>query len=748
MPLMRGANAKWLVAALVLLPAVPATGQSALSGEPLHINRTSGTIRIDGRLDDDGWRDAARVETWYETNPGDNIEPSVGNLALLAYDDRFLYAGFEFADPDPSSIRAPLGDRDNVPGFTDYGGVILDTRHDGHSAMMMLCNARGIQYDAITDDSSGEDSSPDFFWDCVARITDKGWTLEIRVPFSSLRYRSTNPQTWGILLYRNRPRDFRYQIFSARLPRGGNCFVCRSNPLLGLSRLPEGGHIVIAPYFNASDAAVPIGSLGTELARQPVNPEFGLDLKWAPDADNVVDATVNPDFSQVESDTAQISANERFALFYPEKRPFFLEGVDLFATPIQAVYTRTITAPSWGGRATGKAGGVRYTALVAEDDGGGTVIVPGPINSEFAVQMFKSTVLVARAKRDIGLSYLSVLATDREGHDGGGYNRVAGPDFQWRPSGSDNVKGQWLWSSTKTPDRPDLTPSWTGETLASHAAHLEWSHNTEHLDWFTFYKDFGDEFRADTGFVPQVGYRHLLGHGGWTFRPTNFLSRLRTFATVDRQNDLNGALITREIEIGAGMDTKLNGFMQYRFLDDRTRLGAPGDTERAQRVAYIVRISPSRVFAQLSADGRVGEEFDFANNRLGHGAIVNLLARVDPTKNLELEMVQNQQLLSVQGQRLFTARVSRVRGVYTFTPRSFIRAIAQYVSTKRDPALYLETVDAESGFMASSILFAYKLNWQSVLFVGYGDDRELSDLSKLEKSSRQAFVKVSYAFQR
>ena len=746
MPLMHRAVVLWALACLV---STAAFGQTAFSGEPLHINRTSGTIRIDGRLDDDGWREAARVEKWYETNPGDNIEPNVGNMALLAYDDRYFYAAFEFADPDPSSIRAPLGDRDNVPGFTDYGGVILDTRNDGHSAMMMLANARGIQYDAITDDSSGEDSSPDFFWDCVARITEKGWTLEMRIPFSSLRYRSNNPQTWGVLLYRNRPRDFRYQIFSARLPRGSNCFVCRSNPLLGLSGLPQGGHIVLAPYFSASDAALPVGTLGTPLSREPVNPEFGVDLKWAPDADNVVDATVNPDFSQVESDTAQISANERFALFYPEKRPFFLEGVDLFATPIQAVYTRTITAPDWGGRATGKVGGVRYTALVAEDDGGGTVIVPGPVNSEFADQAFRSTVMIARAKRDIGLSYVSLLATDRENHDGGGYNRVGGPDFQWRPSESDNVKGQWLWSSTKTPNRTDLTPSWTGETFSSHAAQLEWNHNTEHLDWFTFYKDFGDEFRADTGFVPQVGYRHLLGHSGWTVRPKDFfLSRLRTFGTLDEKDDRNGFLIERELELGAGMDTKLNGFMQFRFLDNRSRVGGPDDSERAQRFAYIVRLSPSRVFAQISADGRVGEEFDFANGRLGHGAIVNLSAQVDPTKNLEIQLVQNQQLLNIQGQRLFTARVSRVRGVYTFTPRSFVRAIVQYVSTERDPALYLEPVDHEAAFLSSSILFAYKLNWQSVLFVGYGDDREQSDLSRLEKSGRQAFVKVSYAFQR
>src|SRR6185503_9396747 len=158
MRLMRRAMATWVLAALAIFSAEPAAGQTALSGEPLHINRTSGEIRIDGRLDDDGWRDAARVARWYETNPGDNIEPNVGNLALLAYDERYFYAAFEFADPDPSSIRAPLGDRDNVPGFTDYGGVILDTRNDGHSAMMMLANARGIQYDAITDDGSNEDS--------------------------------------------------------------------------------------------------------------------------------------------------------------------------------------------------------------------------------------------------------------------------------------------------------------------------------------------------------------------------------------------------------------------------------------------------------------------------------------------------------------------------------------------------------------------------------------------------------------
>src|SRR5262249_34011917 len=149
-----------------------------------------------------------------------------------------------------------------------------------------------------------------------------------------------------------------------------------------------------------------------------------------PNADNTLDGTLRPDFSQIESDTAQISANQRFALFFPEKRPFFLEGVELLSTPIQAVYTRTITAPDWGGRATGKLGGVNYTALLANDAGGGSIVIPGANSSSLAAQDFRSTVFIGRARKDLGaLSFVSVLTTDREnGPDG--HNRVIGPDFQ------------------------------------------------------------------------------------------------------------------------------------------------------------------------------------------------------------------------------------------------------------------------------------------------------------------------------
>ncbi|HVT05603.1 MAG TPA: carbohydrate binding family 9 domain-containing protein, partial [Thermoanaerobaculia bacterium] len=192
----------------------------------IQVQRAAGSISVDGDLSDPGWAGAARVDQWWETNPGDNTEPKVKSVGYLTYDDKFFYAAFEFSDPEPSKVRAPYGDHDNVSGnLDDYAGVILDTRNDGKTAMMFLANPRGIQYDAISDDTSGnEDNSPDFYWDSAGRITKDGWTLEIRIPFSSLRYNQGDPQEWGVLLYRNRPRERRYQMFANKIPRGSNCF--------------------------------------------------------------------------------------------------------------------------------------------------------------------------------------------------------------------------------------------------------------------------------------------------------------------------------------------------------------------------------------------------------------------------------------------------------------------------------------------------------------------------------------------
>ncbi|MBW8862574.1 MAG: carbohydrate binding family 9 domain-containing protein, partial [Acidobacteria bacterium] len=518
---------------LVFTQAHTLLAQTSLAGETLHISRATGSIKIDGELSDEGWKGAVPVATWYEVNPGDNTPPKVRNIGRIAYDDRFLYAAFEFDDPNPRAIRAPYSDRDDSGGgFYDFGGMFVDAGDSGRTATLFAVTPRNIQQDSVIDDASGEAISPDFFWESATKITARGWTLEMRIPFTSLRYQNGDPQTWAILMYRNYPRENHYQFFSAKLPRGYNCLICHANTLEGLQRLPGGGHLVAAPYVSSTSS-----------------------------------------------------------------RSFFLEGVDLLQTPIQAVYTRTVTAPAWGGRITGKEAGVRYTALVVEDEGGGSVVLPGARGSSFASQDFASTVFVARAKRDLGRSFVGALVTDREGRESASYNRVLGPDFQWRPNGTEAITGQWLVSDTRTPNRPDLTHEWTGQSLTSHAGQVQWTHTTTRLDSSAMFKDVGDGFRAEAGFVPQVGYREASAGAGWTFRPTGFASKLRTFVEVDRQVDRAGELIGRDLQTGVAMNTRWNGFMLFRYIDDDIQIGNRSIGRR--QLGYSAQFSPSRLLSTV-----------------------------------------------------------------------------------------------------------------------------------------------------
>ena len=238
------------LAIAVLLAARAAAAQTALSGDTIHITRADraasrSTATCPTRLA----RRDARSRSGTRRIPATTLEPKVKNVGYLAYDDQVLLRRLRVRRPesvgDSRAVRRP---RQHQRQLHRLRRLILDARNTGTSAVLFLATPRNIQYDAIIDDASGEDSSPDFFWDSAARITDHGWTLEMRIPFSSLRYKNGDPQTWGILLYRNYPRDLHYQFFSARMPRGGNCFVCRANIADRARAAAAGGHLVAAPY--------------------------------------------------------------------------------------------------------------------------------------------------------------------------------------------------------------------------------------------------------------------------------------------------------------------------------------------------------------------------------------------------------------------------------------------------------------------------------------------------------------------
>jgi hypothetical protein len=716
------------------------------------IQRANGPIAMTGDLSSPGWQGLQPDTVWYETNVGDNAPPQVRNVAYLTYDDKYFYAGFEFEDPNPKGVRAPLGDHDNVNSSTDYAGVIIDSHNDGKTAQMFLANPNGVQYDALTNDATGEDNSPDFYWDAAGKPTPTGWTLEIRIPFTSLRYANESNPTWGILLYRNYPRERRYQFFSARLPRDVNCFICNSSKLTGLTNLPKGSHLILAPFATAQQSSFPTGDLGTPLKAEDLKTRVGGDLKWSPASSITIDGTVKPDFSQIESDAAQIVANERFALFYPEKRPFFLEGVDLLSTPFQAVYTRTITAPLDGLRATGKIGSTAYTALATHDQGGGLVILPGPLGSGAALQDFDSNVEVVRVRHDLGQSFVSLLATGRE-IEGGGHNIVTGPDFSWRPKPSDSFSGQALWSQSHTPNRTDLASEWDGRNLSDWATRLAWSHNTQHPDWYLQLQDLGPEFRADDGFIPQVGYREAYLDAGYTIRnPKAILSRIRFFTTDYYDAEPDGTALNQRVSVGTGADGAFNSFTRIELNHDNARVGGAWLKRFRPRVYF--QAVPGRVLNGISIDSYFGQEIDFDNAREGHGATIIGSLTLRPGNHLELAASASTRWLDVDAPgggsgRLFTAQVERLRATYAINSRAFVRLIGQYVETHRDTTLYSFSVDRKNANFSSSALAAYKINFQTVIFVGYGDARTYTDVTnKLELGGRQAFAKISYAWQR
>ena len=729
-----------LLAAVTLTarPVVPQATQEAAPPvpPPLTLARATGPVNVDGRLDDAAWAGATRIETFFETVFGDNRQPAVGTLALLLYDDRALYVGLRCDDPRPDLIRAPYVERDAVIGTDDNVAVFLDTRNDRRSAQEFRVNPRGIQGDAVYNDANGnEDFSPDFFFDSAARVTAQGWEAELRIPLSSLRYGGGDPQSWGVIVWRNYPRDRRYAIYSSPQPRGANCLICRSRELTGITGLPAAGHLVAAPYVSGQSSAL-APEPGAPLGDAQGEADAGIDLKWTPSASTALDATVNPDFSQIEADVAQIAVNTRFALFYPEKRPFFLEGVDLFDTPIQAVYTRTVTSPRWGARATGKLGSSSYTALLTQDRGGGSVVLPGPTGSSFAPQDYRSLVGLARWRRDLGGSFLGLLYAGREVEDGGGHNRVVGPDGQWRPSQRDTLAGQLLFSDTREGD----------SAFAGHGLHLEWQHSAERVFWSLRYRDFADGFRDDQGFVPQVGYRAGRASLAWPRYPQGFWSFLRPMLLANAEWDRGGRLISQS------MLAELMGFGRKNlqaFVDpivERTRVGeALLDTTA---VAFGLQVDPGRRLPRVGMDGTAGQRVDYAEARVGTGADLRLLATLRPHDRLTLELNSALSWLDVAGGRLFTAQVQRAKLQYHLSARCFVRLVGQYVETERDPTLYASPVaEREAGFSGSALL-SYRVDWQTSLFLGYGDERALDPDQRLSQTERQLFVKLSYALQR
>lgn len=719
-----------LMAAVILFALHCQASPVAEVNRNREIPRLQSEAVIDGVLDDPVWQKALPVETFYEITPGDNVPPVVQTVAYLWYNDRALYVAFYCYDPHPQEIRAVFSERDSVFSDQDLVQFDLDTRNEEKSSFIFRTNPRGVQADAIFSEANGlDDFSPDFSFDVKARIVKDGWIAEFRIPFSSVRY-STNVEQWGITLFRNYPREYRRQMTSLPIPRGANCWLCYNLKLNGMTELPASRYFLAVPYATVQDR--PQDATGVEA-------NTGIDLKWIPTNNVTLDATVNPDFAQVESDVPQIAVNSRFALFYPEKRSFFLEGADLPATPLTAVYTRTITSPAWGARVTGQAGNSAYTFLVTEDEGGGSRIIPGPVSSSLVPQRGRSTAAIGRWRMTLGDSLAGFVFTDRESDSG--FNRLLGPDFQWRPNETNQVTGQFLLSSTEDefirPEHPAST---------DYAMLLSYRYRSSSTGILLDYQRLGHDFRADNGFIPQVGVERKAATFLKDYYPESWLTQLETGLTVDYVVEVDDQTVSRSTFPYVSVNGKWNSSLLLQYhMREQVRTG--NRLLEYNYLYYEFGFQPSQRFSNISISGQLGDQADFVNERVGRGGVLSLNAAFRPTIHLTTEIQTERQWLNIGNDRLFTADVAQLKAVYHFSSRMFLRFIGEYSRIQRNPRLYREPIDQREGLWGGSILYGYRFNWQTAIYVGYSDELLLMDSTRYERGKNHFFVKLAYAFE-
>jgi hypothetical protein len=738
--------------ALAAQDAVPAAQPADESAPPagprptFRVQPAAGEIVIDGSLSERAWSGPPTFTLDYETNPGDNVPPPVETEVWITHDEGRLYVGIRAHDPHPERIRARLRDRDNA-FQDDFVGVVLDTFDDQRRAFEFFVNPLGVQMDLIQDDVTGsEDASWDTVWDSAGRLTPQGYEVEMAIPFSSLRFPPRDgEQTWGLDALRVWPRDQRHRIGLNPLPRGTNCYLCHGAKITGLAGISPGRNVELAPTVTGVD--VSSRSDPSQPFDRDSEAQAGLTARWGITPGTTLGATINPDFSQVEADAAQLDVNTQFALFFPEKRPFFLEGADLFDTRINAVHTRTIAAPEWGLKVTGKSGRHAYGAIVAEDSRT-NLLIPGSQSSSLHFLDDDNVSSILRYRRDLaGSSALGGLFTSREG--GGYFNRVAGVDGLFRWGEGTTLRVEALGSQTEYPLGLGSGPGLglPGETLEGAAIRAAYRRQRRGGTAYVQYEDVSPDFRADLGFVPRADFRTGFGMAEkywYSDDGERWWSRLTVGVESTLTDDHGGEPLQRQVSPFAWFRGPRQSFGHiYVGLGSSWFEGQEFDRNF---VILSGEVQATRsVF--LGFNSRIGEEIDFANARQGDLLRLRPSARFDLGRHLRLSLAHSFESLDVEGGRLYAANLSEMRATYQLNVRTFVRLVTQYSDLAREPALYRFPVRRQSTDLFNQLLFSYKLSPQTVLFAGYSDAYLGAEpgLAALDRSNRTLFVKIGYA---
>ena len=726
------------------------------------VSRTASPPAIDGRLDDSVWETATHITDFVQIAPVEGAPGSEDTEVWMAYDSDHLYFAFYAHYSNPGIMRVNRADREEIRG-DDRMAVLFDPFLDQQRAYQFEVNGYGVQADSIVnaDGSTGfsrssssssarrgssggrrgrssssvsgqfgirGDESWNALFDTAGRLVDDGWMAEMRIPFKSLRYPSRGSgvgHRWGFQITRIIRGKSEAQSWSP-ISRGVAGQITQFGQLEGLSDLSASRNLEFLPEVTGFRTGALDTADGVFTDNDP-DGAFGLGVKYGITPNLTADFTYNPDFSQIESDRPQVETNQRFALFYPEQRPFFLEGQEIFqtATPLTLVHTRTIVDPLFGGKLTGKVGQSTVGVLVADDVTPGALLDAGDPRAGTSAQT-----VIGRARYDLySESYVGGIMTARE--FGADYNRVAGVDGRFRLGR--NHRANFLAMASETVD---------GE-LGSHsgpAIEADFSREGRNLSYSAAYSSIDPGFRTLTGFLPRVDLRQTSGNIGYRWWPESSILTWGPSLTYLRLYDHAGVL----------QDEQIQGMASFSFTNNISFTGMVNhDLERFQEVdfkktgyGFYSGIS-SRLFSLFGGyNWGHGILYDDVNPYRGQSVSGNVNFRVQPTPRLrtELRTVFSDFVDPRSGAEVYDVKIYRGRTTYQFTDRLMLRHIVEHNTWQTT--------------LGNNLLMTYRINAGTVLFLGY-DDRfrdgmELNpvifQLAALQRTNRAFFGKVSYLF--
>jgi Domain of unknown function (DUF5916) len=692
-------------------------------------------IVLDGRLDEAAWQRAPLHERFVQYLPTDRQPPPPGyrtTVQVLAERDA-LVIGVRSFDPRPDEIRAPLTRRDQVKRDQDFIAVVIDAVGDRRAAQFVRVNAAGVLADGMyIAAGDSEDFAPDFDVEAAARRQPDGYSVEVRLPFIALRYPQRGGADWKLMVARSVPRASSTLLLSAPLTKDGLSFIAEMQTIDGLdaasARAREQSHMMLRPELTLRATREHADGV---TAQRDSKAALGAEFKWRPRADWVLDATLNPDFSQVELDAPQLAGNTRFALSVPEKRPFFLESTDVIDLPIGGFYSRSVTDPRYGLRATWRAPRADATALTLRDEGGGLVLRPGPFATAVFAQDGASQATLLRARRHDGAFSSGVLLSDRD-YGARGRNRVAGGDVYWSPSAQDQLRARLLGSNTSAGfDAQGQALRTAGES--GHWLELRWNRRSERWIVNLDIDDIAPRFRNDNGFVEQAGVSsveaELIRRWGELalpgFTAHEFETYLWTRQVLTRDDAAlgisGGQYVARRFHPGIWFAGPLNseGWAQLRLDAERARAG--GRLHLARGIAAQIGLNPAPWFTRLTAEVNIGERVDVQADRPGRGAdgFVEAVLRASVGGfGVESEQKLQAAFIDRDGQRVLTDNAARWLGVLHLTARDSLRVVWQAGRYRRAADAAAAVAAAREDTRTLSLVFQHRVGLGRNLSVG------------------------------